>query len=100
MPAAEKTETRFAPLALDGDLYYRRNGAVFGPIRVNTLTQSIRVFTVDGRCLRHPLSDAGLDAAVLDATATARVGEAYAGAIDLLLRKPGLARHGHGSIVR
>ena len=78
-------EPRLAPLASPGALYYRAN---------------VRTLTTDGRSLAHPLTAAGLDLAVRDAVQHAPVGEAYSGAIDFLLRKPALARHGRGSLVR
>lgn len=81
----------------------------FSPVNLTTLgatmqvdptAGTVRTLTTDGRSLAHPLTAAGLDLAVRDAVQHAPVGEAYSGAIDFLLRKPALARHGRGSLVR
>lgn len=88
------------PLARTAILYYRENGTVFGPIEVNTRANTVTLLTVAGLVCTYPRTAAGLNAAVLDARKSARVGEAYSGAIDFLLRKPAVARHGRGSLVR
>ena len=99
-PVAKTSEPRLSPLSTSGDLYYRTNGSVFGPMQVDPTSGTVRTLTTDGRSLAHPLTAAGLDLAVRDAVQHAPVGEAYSGAIDFLLRKPALARHGRGSLVR
>ena len=87
------------PLARTADLYYRENGAVFGPLQVDVEADRIRL-VLTRSWSSYPRTTAGLNAAVLDARKSARVGEAYSGAIDFLLRKPRVAKHGRGSLVR
>ena len=48
----------------------------------------------------YPRTAAGVNAAIIDARKSARVGEEYDGAIDFLLAKPRVAKHGRGSLVR
>ena len=48
----------------------------------------------------YPRTAAGVNAAIIDARKSARVGEEYDGAIDFLLSKPRVAKHGRGSLVR
>ena len=88
------------PLARTADLYYRENGAVFGPLHIDTTADMISVTSVAGIVATFPRTAAGLDAAVLYARKSARVGENYSGAIDFILRKSAVARHGRGSLVR
>lgn len=94
------TDLAFSPLERTADLYYRENGAVFGPLQIDAVADKIRVTSVAGIVTTFPRTAAGLDAAVINARRSARVGEAYSGAIDFLLRKPAVARHGRGSLVR
>ena len=93
------TDLAFSPLERTADLYYRENGAVFGPIQVDTVADVLRLTSVAGIVTTYPRTAAGLNAAI-DARKSARVGEAYSGAIDFLLRKPRVAKHGRGSLVR
>lgn len=88
------------PLARTADLYYRENGAVFGPLHIDTAADKIGVTSVAGIIATFPRTAAGLDAAVITARKSARVGESYSNAINFILRKPAVARHGRGSLVR
>ena len=97
MPTADLA---FTPLERTADLYYRESGAVFGPIQVDVVADALRLISVAGIVTTYPRTAAGLNAAVIDARTSARIGEDYSGAIDFLLAKPRVAKHGRGSLVR